>query len=80
MQAMDFVRAAKAERDALALTYRAVNTASAVGELLAEAQLTEVQRQKVAIALDKPLLTPSTQYCWRSMARHQWEEYSRGIG
>lgn len=51
MQAMDFVTAAKAERDALALTYGAANTGSSVGELLAEAQLTEGQRQKVVAAL-----------------------------
>jgi hypothetical protein len=55
MQAMDFVRAAKAERDALALTYRAANAGSAVGGLLAEAQLTEAQRQKVVIALEQAL-------------------------
>ncbi len=53
MHLMDFVRAAKAERDALALTYRAANGASVVGELLAEAQLTEVQRHKVILALEQ---------------------------
>lgn len=53
MQVMDFVRAAKAERDALALSYRAANAGSAVGELLAEAQLSEAQRPKVVAALEQ---------------------------
>lgn len=55
MQAMDFVTAAKAERDALVLTYGAANAGSSVGELLAEAQLTEAQSQKVVAALGQAL-------------------------
>ena len=53
MQAIDFVRAAKAERDALALTYATANAGSTVADLLGEAQLTEGQRQKVVAALEQ---------------------------
>jgi hypothetical protein len=55
MQPMDFAKAAKAERDALALSYGGTSAGSAVGALLADAQLTETQRQKVVAALDQAM-------------------------
>lgn len=55
MLTMDFVTGAKAERDALALTYAAADASSTVGTLLAEADLSEAQREKVVSALDQAL-------------------------
>ncbi|MFK4058782.1 hypothetical protein [Brevundimonas sp. NPDC046655] len=55
MQVVDFVNGAKATRDALALSYATANSGSAVGYLLAEAALSEAQREKVVSALEQAL-------------------------
>ncbi len=55
MKLLDFVRAAKAERDAMALTYSAANAGSAVGGHLAKAKLTDAQRKEVTAAIDQVL-------------------------
>lgn len=55
MQIGDFVNAVKAERDALALSYATANAGSAVGDLLAEARLSEAQREKILSALEQAL-------------------------
>jgi hypothetical protein len=55
MQVEEFVRAAKAERDAIALTYTAANGGTSVGVLLQEANLTDTQRSAVHAAIDQTL-------------------------
>ncbi len=55
MQVVDFVNGTKTERDALALSYAAANSSSAVGDLLAEANLSDAQREKVVSALEQAL-------------------------
>lgn len=54
MQPMDFARAAKAERDALASSYGGTSTASAVGALLGIHQRAAKQRVEIKPAEHHP--------------------------